>query len=76
MSLAPSSFLSEVDYASILKDGALHCYQYPLNWLPTSRLWLPRSGLERSDLIWKICFCYFIERDSSAGLKSVAASHM
>jgi len=26
-------------------------YRCPLNWLPVSRLLLPRSGLERSDFV-------------------------
>jgi hypothetical protein len=37
------------------QDGALLRYHDPLNWLPASRLLLPRSGLERSDFVrWHI----------------------
>jgi hypothetical protein len=46
-----SSFLSKVENTSILRTGPLHRYHYTLNRLPTSRLLLPRSGLERSDFV-------------------------
>ena len=65
VSLMGSSFLSEVDDTSILGTGALHRYHYPLTWLSTSRLLLPRSGLERSDFVlWHFS-------DVTAGLRSV-----
>src|SRR5437867_3434771 len=50
-----SSVLSEVDDTSILRTGLSTRYCRSLNWLPASRLLLPRSGLERSDFVhWPI----------------------
>jgi hypothetical protein len=50
-----SSILSEVDDTSILRTGLPRRYGCPLNWLPTSHLLPPRSGLERSDFVlWHI----------------------
>jgi hypothetical protein len=46
-----SSVLSEVDDTSILRTGLSTRYCRSLNWLPASRLLLPRSGLERSDFV-------------------------
>jgi hypothetical protein len=41
---------------SILRTSSPFDYRCPLDWLPTSRLLPPRSGLERSDLVrWHIC---------------------
>jgi hypothetical protein len=36
---------------SILRTSSPFDYRCPLDWLPTSRLLPPRSGLERSDLV-------------------------
>jgi hypothetical protein len=36
---------------SILRTSSPFDYRCPLDWLPTSRLLLPRSGLERSDFV-------------------------
>jgi hypothetical protein len=41
----------EVDDTSILRTGLSNGYWGPLDWLPISRLLLPRSGLERSDFV-------------------------
>jgi len=46
-----SSILSEGLEHLDSQDGALQCYNYPLDPLPASRLLLPRSGLERSDFV-------------------------
>ncbi|WP_247388181.1 MULTISPECIES: hypothetical protein, partial [unclassified Bradyrhizobium] len=51
VSLMESSFLSEGCKHLDSQGGALQCYHYLLNWLPVSRLMLPRSGLERSDFV-------------------------
>jgi hypothetical protein len=41
----------EVDDTSMLRTGRSNGYWGPLDWLLISRLLLPRSGLERSDLV-------------------------
>src|SRR5882672_7172232 len=46
-----NSILSEVDDTSILRTEPSTCYWRLLDWLPTSRLLPPRSGLERSDFV-------------------------
>jgi len=70
-------FLSKVENTSILRTGVLHRYHYTLNRLPTSRLLLPRSGLERSDFVpWPYCEVRSLLRSVQWGLPDWICSRL